>query len=393
MRKYLLLIFLALFSFSAIHAEITWTLKRGNEAGGTCIGDYAVVAAYNNESEDVVNEISLTGKRIQIPNEQIDKYPEIIINNILISQMYTYYGSVLTQHGWNESDTLFCLGNGHNEFLCPEIAKGTDKSLMILDKPSIGNALKSLTIIKTTDNIKAIKETSKWKKYDLSDVTAFRTTCSSFVQLSNSSILVAGGPFNDIKHLFSIIDYKKQKATPLKYWPDDGVKCEDLVKHSVYTDNSRLYGNGNGHFLYLCKWSRFAFVFTIDGKNIDIIKYLFSDYPHYTSDEQGLNYVFKQKTASPERLCCATSCDRIYFLLLDSDCKGRKFDKYETSTIYGNTIVEYDWDGNKQRIIHLDHYGQNILLSEDNKTLYLLTNDYYDYQVPEIWSYDLGSIK
>lgn len=47
MRKYLLLIFLALFSFSAIHAEITWTLKRGNEDGGTCIGDYAVVAAYN----------------------------------------------------------------------------------------------------------------------------------------------------------------------------------------------------------------------------------------------------------------------------------------------------------------------------------------------------------
>ena len=393
MRKYLLLIFLALFSFSAIHAEITWTLKRGNEAGGTCIGDYAVVAAYNNGSEDVVNEISLTGKRIQIPNEHIDKYPMILINNVLISKMYTGYVSTLTPQKWYGLDTLFCLGNGRKEFQGPTLSRGTDKSLMLLDQPNIGNKPTSLTVITETNSIEAIKDVSKWQKYDLLNLPPFKCTGRSFVSLPNNSILVAGTPFDNRKHLFSIIDYKKQEVTPLNYWPEDNVKCTDRVKQAVYTNNSRLYGNGKDRFLYQCEWSRFAFVFSIEGKKINVIKELFSDRPNYKSDKQGLNFVFEPGTMSTETIYSTVCSDRIYFLLLDSDRNGNKLKKSESPYIYGNTIVEYDWDGNKQRIIHLDNYGQKILLSEDCKTLYLLTNDYYDDRTPKIWSYDIDSIK
>ena len=262
---------------------------------------------------------------------------------------------------------------------------------MILNTPGIGNALSSLTVIKETDNLKSIKEKNKWKNYDLSGIQNFRLAGCSFVSLPNNSLLVAGATL-ETKHLFSIIDYKKQEATPLEYWPKDGINCTNLVKQSVYTDNCRLDGNGNGRFLYQCKWSRLAFIFTIEGENINIVKELYSDYPVYKSDEEGLNYIFSQKTTTYERFYCTTNNDRIYVLLLDSDRKGKKFDKYVDSYIYGNTVVEYDWEGNKKRTIHLDHFGRDILLSDDNKTLYLMTNDHFNNVVPRIWSYDISNL-
>lgn len=348
------------------------------------------VFACSNSIEETVPEVSIQGTEIQIPEQNIDKTVEIIINNVLISKMYTRYVSPFTSNEWNESDTLFCLGKGHHEFQLPILAKTTEGALFVLDQARVGGKLNSLTVIKETNSIEAIKDFRKWKRYDLLKLPAFRFSGINFVTLPDSSILVSGTPYDNLKHIFSIIDYKKQKVTPLKFWPDDGVKCGYIVKHSVYTDNSRLYGNSNGRFLYQCDWSRYAFIFSIDGKNVNVIKELFSEYPNYTSDKLGWNFEFTKETMATEILNSATNNEHIYILLRDSDRKGKKFNKWETPYIYGNTIIEYDWDGNKKRIIHLDHYGQEILLSEDGKTVYLLTNDYLEGLVPEFWSYDLS---
>ena len=52
-----------------------------------------------------------------------------------------------------------------------------------------------------------------------------------------------------------------------------------------------------------------------------------------------------------------------------------------------------DWDGNMKKRIKLDHSGQRVLLSDDGKTLYLFTDDYYEGDInPQIWSYDINSI-
>lgn len=353
------------------------------------------ILACNNTQDDTIPEVSIKGMELRISSDNIDRYkcPELIINNVVISQMYTRYVSQLTSQEWKESDTLFCLGKGHNEFQFPTLAKGTENSLLILDQPSIGNKLTSLTVIKETDNIEAIKDVSKWEKFSLLELPAFTLGSISFASPSESTILVSGAPYDDIKHIFSMIDYKNQKVTPLKFWPNDGVKCENMVKHSVYATNSQLYGNGKGRFLYQCEWSRYAFLFSIEGKNVNIIKELFSEFPKYSSAEDGRNFVFSKESMSSETLNSTASNDKIFFLLRDSDRKGNKYMKWETPFIYGNTIVEYDWDGNKKRIIYLDHFGQDILLSEDNKTLYLLTADYSDNQTPKIWSYNLSSIK
>ena len=352
--------------------------------------------ASNNSSEDSVKTVSLRGTRVEIPQECLDKSPTLLINDILISKSHNgYVNSTLTPQKWSGLNTFI----NKNDYQIPILAKGTDNSLMIFDTPamtvvedaSTEGTLSSLTVIKETNSINDIKDKTKWMKYDLTKVPAFSSGIS-LVSLPNNSVLIVGAPFFSTKNIFSIIDYKNQKVTPLKYWPNDGVKCASHPKRRVYTDDALLYGNGKGHFLYQCEWSRFAFIFSIEGKNVNVIKELFTDYPKYKSDEQELNFEFEPGARPTQGLYTAANNDKIYMLLKDSDRKGNKLQTREDPYIYGNTVIEYDWEGNKKRTIHLDHYGQKTLLSDDNKTLYLLTGGYSENIVPKIWSYDISNL-
>ena len=344
--------------------------------------------ANDNSPKESASETSLKGKRVQIPKEYIDKHIWFSINDIAVMSGNPKKLCTLTPEKLEGLDIL----PRSDEFQITTFAKGEDNSLMIIDQPMAGNNLTSLTVIKQPNNIDAIKDKSRWQQYPLQDTGPFRLGSLSFAQVSNSSVIVVGAPFEppfDTKKLFSIIDYQKQKVTTLKYWPNDGIKCPAMPKHSLYADNSRIFGNGNGRFVYQCEWSRLAFIFSIEGKNVNILKELYSQYPEYSS-EDGMNFTMTREQMKTELLSCKANNDRIYFLLRDSDRKGNKLSKWTTPYIYGNTIEEYDWEGNKLRVIHLNHYGQEILLSSDNKTLYLLTQDYGDNQVPKIWSYDLS---
>ena len=60
---------------------------------------------------------------------------------------------------------------------------------------------------------------------------------------------------------------------------------------------------------------------------------------------------------------------------------------------WGNTVEVYDWDGVKQHIIHLDKLGQEIMISNDGKTLYLYSDYMQDGSDSYIYSYDLSSLK
>lgn len=351
--------------------------------------------ASNNSSEDSVKTVSLRGTRVEIPQECLDKSPKLLINDILISRSHNgYVNSTLTPQKWSGLNTFI----NKNDYQIPILTKGTDNSLMIFDTPamtvvedaSTEGTLSSLTVIKETNSINDIKDKTKWMKYDLTKVPAFSSGIS-LVSLPNNSVLIVGAPFFSTKNIFSIIDYKNQKVTPLKYWPNDGVKCASHPKRRVYTD-ALLYGNGKGHFLYQCEWSRVAFIFSIEGKNVNVIKELFTDYPKYKSDEQELNFEFEPGARPTQGLYTAANNDNIYMLLKDSDRKGNKLQTREDPYIYGNTVIKYDWEGNKKRTIHLDHYGQRTLLSDDNKTLYLLTDGYFENIVPKIWSYDISNL-
>ena len=122
-------------------------------------------------------------------------------------------------------------------------------AMTVVEDASTEGTLSSLTVIKETNSINDIKDKTKWMKYDLTKVPAFSSGIS-LVSLPNNSVLIVGAPFFSTKNIFSIIDYKNQKVTPLKYWPNDGVKCASHPKRRVYTDDALLYGIHD--FLFYC---------------------------------------------------------------------------------------------------------------------------------------------
>lgn len=346
-----------------------------------------IITSCNTNSDNMVDVVSINGQRIKLDttfNAMVTKY---FIGDIIISREIFgnrgYYGGIIKNNESCKPTIFFKTGHGHNEFNSLVFGKRENGSLLLFDIPSRPG---SITVIAETDSIESIKDESKWEKYDLTNLPSFRYTGNNIYSISDSTILVTGAPWDKIGHIFSIIDYKNQKVLPLKYWPDDGIKIDSLVKHSIYTDYGLVFGNGKGRYLYQCGRERYAFIFEIDDDKVNVIKELYTVYSDYTTDD-GQNY--KTKSRNAEELMSTTDNNHIYILLKEFDKDGKKMDEWHAA-IYGNIIEMYDWNGNLQRKIRLDHYGQRIMLSGDNKKLYLLTDDFdEDNFYPEIWAYNL----
>ena len=346
-----------------------------------------IITSCNTNSDNMVDAVSINGQRIKLDTTYNAMVTKCFIGDIFISQEIFgnrgYYGGIIKNNESYKPTIVFKTGHGHNEFNSLVFGKREDGSLLLFDIPSRPG---SITVISETDSIENIKDESKWEKFDLTNLPSFRYTGDNIYSISDSTILVTGAPWDKIGHIFSIIDYKNQKVLPLKYWPDDGVKIDSLVKHSVYADYGSVFGNGSGRYMYQCGRERYAFIFVIDGDKVNVIKELYSVYSDYTTDD-GQNY--KTKSRNAEELMSTTDNNHIYILLKEFDKEGKKMKEWHP-TIYGNIIEMYDWNGNIQRKIRLDHYGQRIMLSEDNKKLYLLTDDFDgDNFNPEIWVYNL----
>lgn len=328
----------------------------------------------------VIDEVSLNGQIVKVDSTNKYIWPKFLFRDILYAWRINYYGGKLTNNEWQKSDSLLVSGHGHNEFEHIVLSQDNDGTLFVLNCPMMGDKLISLTKIPHADSIAAIKEQSKWKKYDLGQLPPFWNSGRNFVVLSDSSILVAGTLVNEINHIFSTIDFKNQRAVPLDYWPDDGLKCDSISKYQLYATQCVLLGNGKGKFLYKNDWGRVAFIFTIDGQKVNILSSLYS-------------HTFT-KAPPTEQLACCVNSNSIFMLLRDSNSKGVKLDKYNEKKpfIFGNTIEIYDWDGVKQQVIHLDKYGQDIMISEDSNTLYLFPGYSDDTPEPIIYSYNLNNL-
>lgn len=340
----------------------------------------------SNNSE-VINEVSLHGQLVNIDANE-GKWPKWILGDDLYArdnELNLWCGK-LTKKEWQNASKTFVCGHGHNEFGLMILSKGIEGSLYLLDRPFQGEKLMSLTKIHHTGKKTTVKIPEEWEKYDLSLLPPFLQNGESFVVLSDSTILVTGAPANDMHHVLSIINFRNQSLSPLDYWPDDNTP-EDLVeeKWSVYTSGSGINSNGENRFLYWDDSGKFAFIFSIDGQKINILSYIYKDH---------LPIPGIAKTPSTERIHCCVNSDNIYLLYKNSNSKGEKINKYDSKDPFpmGNTVEVYDWNGVKQRIIHLDKFGREIMLSKDSKTLYLYSAYMTDGTDPYIYSYDLDSI-
>lgn len=349
------------------------------------------------DNNSCVHAIKLIGQEVEIDVSNEFKNVNFVFDNVLVSsEMYgehTGYAHVLKDNIWNNNGIELEFFKTDRTTM-QRYAKGYDSSLLRMDIVMQKDMrLQKLTIAPNMKSIADINNRTSWKVFDLSTIPNLKFRSSNFALMPNNKILLGGAPIDNWNHILTIVDYKNNKLIPLDYWPNDGIDTVNAyVKNSVYTDNSQVFTNGCDRYLYKMRERRFAFIFTIDGDKVNILKYLYSDYPKYKSD--GMN---KQMLEfSSEEIRCSTTNEIISLLLLDSDKNGAKLKKIylrgeNRPWSYGNVVELYDWNGNKRNVIYLDHYGQKILLSDDGRKLYLFFKDLED-NSSRIWVYDLSNL-
>ena len=305
-----------------------------------------------------------------------------------LDQDWNVYSGKLTKSEWQKAEMILVKGHGENEFGDMELSQGADGTLYVIDHPYEGmlgeSTLISLTKILHPDKLGTVKASERWEKFDLTKLSDFNQM-GEFVVISDSTFLTTGAPVNDMHHVLAVVNYKNQTVTPLDYWPNDSTP-EVLTdeKMMVYTNGSGVACNDKGKYLYWDDSGKLAFIFTIDGAKVNIKHQIYSD---------ELPIPGIAKTPSIERIHCVANNDRIYLLYKHSNRKGETMEKYDLKEPFpwGNTVEVYDWDGVKQQVVHLDKFGQEIMLSKDGKTLYLFSGFIDDDTAPYIYSYDLES--
>ena len=166
-------------------------------------------------------EVSLEGQLVKTDVNK-GKWPKWMMGDKIyaLDQEWSIYTGKLTRTEWLKAEKILVKGHGQNEFGVMVLSQDNDGVLYVLDHPFEGEmekmTLASLTKIKHTDNISSTKDPKNRERYDLSEMP-FLLCGDRFVVLSDSTILTVGTPENDIRHVFSIVNYKNQTFTPLDY--------------------------------------------------------------------------------------------------------------------------------------------------------------------------------
>ena len=330
--------------------------------------------------QNVEGEFFLRGQEVKFASGNENLWPIYISgrNVFATANDITFHVGKLTKKEWQKAERISGEGT-NNDLEWLRFSQGNNGELFMLNLPVSSTVfkgnLKSLIKISNADNIATIKDQTKWETYDLKNVSGFAPTSLGYVALSDTTFLIAGMVENDIKRVFSVIDFKNQKFTPLDYWPKGG-GASDTTKCMHYVSNCTILGNGKGKVLYQNPWAKLAFIFKVDGTKVNKLSDLYTDTLTPTQPTECLS-------------CCANG-DRIYMLVRDYNTKGKESTILE---IFGNTVEVFDWDGVKQQVIHLDNYYKEIMISGNGNTLFLLPGMTEDIVKPAIYSYDISNLE
>ena len=329
--------------------------------------------------QNVEGEYFLRGQEVKFASENENLWPQFLYGQTLFawSDDNSIHAGKIAENEWQKAERISGVGvNDDLERL--EFSQGNNGELFIWNKPTVGlfdtGCFKSLIKVQNADDIASIMDRTKWETYDLKKVLGF--TGGSYVALSDTTILVLGMFKDDLKRVYSIIDIKNQKLTPLDYCPEGKDLSDEDICMRYLAGN--ILGNRKGRMLYYNNCRKFAYIFNIEGTKVNILKDLYS-------------YTFVPAPGTECVNCCANS-ERIYLLVRDTNIKGEKCNENDLYR-YGNTIEVYDWDGVKHQVIHLDNYYQEIMLSEDGKTLFLHPGMTGDIIKPALYSYDISNLK
>ena len=320
--------------------------------------------------QNVDGEFFLRGQEVKFDSANENLWPKFLYGQTMFawSDDNSIHAGKITEKEWQKAERISGAGV-NNDLEGLFFSEGNNGELFVLNTPMVG-----LFDTQNADNIADIMDRTKWDTYDLKKVLGFGG--GSFVTLSDTTILVLGMFKDDLKRVYSIIDIKNQKITPLDYCPE-GKDLSDEDICMLYL-TGKILGNGKGRMLYYNRCAKFAFIFNIEGTKVNILKNLYS-------------YTFVP-TRPTECLGCCANSDRIYMLIRDTNIKGEKCNEDDRFR-YGNTVEVYYWDGIKHQVIHLDNYYREIMLSGDGNTLFLHPGMTGDIIKPALYSYDISNLK
>lgn len=346
-----------------------------------------VIESCSNEQNnfDDLKAENLKGTQLLMDSLNEGDYPYVLSDSIWFLKLHNNKANCNVSQEKGDSiitkSYAFFRGGSREEYNDVVLSLSSNKDLFVLNYPPTGNKFLSLTKISKA-NYQNLNFNSTMK-FDLTKLPAMRFVTDNFLVLSDSTIMVSGAPYNQIGHVFSVVNYQKGTLSTLDFWPIDGHDKDSLAKHSVYTDNCRIF-KAKDKFLYMCGWERYAFIFTVNGQTVNKEKELYSTMLEYKEISEG-NY--QPQKISGKSLRMDANANAIYALMIEKNIEGAEPKKYMDSQ-FGNEIQVFDWDGTPIRHIFLDKVGRLIKVSEDNKSLYLFTENPQTGK-DQIWKYKL----
>lgn len=343
----------------------------------TVITLLSIIAISCGNRQDVPPEIQLTGERILIAAEEYSgENPLILYGDTLVAatqwpdhnfSRYIFDGDSLKPLGYMSKK-----GEGPGESLHSLISHDKNGQLYVMN--TIGLNPSSLDAV--TGDGSVLSHTQ------LDTPLGMSYSHKGFLMTDSLTVLLAGFPNDTPGHILTELNFNSQEITPLKFMPDDNFNIAPFVKSSFYTSNSQLCDNGEGKYVYGSGNRRLAFIFTIAGDSVKVLKNLYDEPQEYGACSDGLNY---KKTSPILGPVITADMNRIYSLVVDRHVDGTT--DYPVFC-YGNLVEEFDWNGNRLNTYRLDHLGY-LIMTDTERNLHYLFSINPETGEDMIWRYNL----
>ena len=129
-----------------------------------------LLCSFSEPINPAINEVFVEGQEVKIDSANKHMGPKFLYGDVLYAWNMDFYGGKLTAKEWYKADRLLASGSGHDEFGYMIISRSNDDALFVLDRSWVGSKFLSIVKIPHVDSLAAIKDKTKWEKYNLKQI-------------------------------------------------------------------------------------------------------------------------------------------------------------------------------------------------------------------------------
>ena len=193
----------------------------------------------------------------------------------------------------------------------------------------------------------------------------------NFDVLDDDIYVFAGGKIDD-EGVICCVDNKDFDIEQLDFVPQDKNDCSSVVKHIVYSSESKVFVNGK-NLLYVCGKGRLALIIdSINGST----RNLYDECPVYSAATDGINYRLSPK--SHLGFYAYASDSMIYLSPILARLVNGMYDPAEYKgypSYFIDRIDVFSWEGKKHYTLCLEYPSSSFVINERGDRLYALSEN------------------